>query len=405
MQSAYSETNAIGVAPQLLEASTVRWFDVAVGTAVLFLTTGAVNLQMPLYNTYAASAGLGNTLKALVFATYVTGLLPTLLLFGGLSDRVGRKWVMFGGLLSALLATSLMMLAPGIRSLFVARVLQGIGVGLCMGSGSAFLAECLERSGVSGRSVHLVTASTSLGFGGGALVTGTILVFSHTTHPWSYGAFATAMLLCLVLVPSLSRTPIAGGALMRLPHFSKGTLVANISISTAWAVTGVVISLIPGQLAQRGLSAWAGHALFLVNGTGAVLQPLARKMSVSKSLQMGFLLLPIGYFCLLAGGYGGSLLLVLVGASIAGSACYGFTYLGGLGQVTRSNPQHRARAVSGYFLCAYLGFGLPSVCLGLFADRFGLLTALVGFGVVVLLACVLLANLARNLNRALPRAL
>jgi MFS family permease len=49
------------------------------------------NLQVPLYGTYAKIAGFGSGISAIAFSTYVAGLLPTLILLGGISDRVGRK--------------------------------------------------------------------------------------------------------------------------------------------------------------------------------------------------------------------------------------------------------------------------------------------------------------------------
>ena len=40
-------------------------------------------------------------------------------------------------------------------------------------------------------------------------------------------------------------------------------------------------------------------------------------------------------FCLLYGAWAGHMSLVLLGAAMAGSACYGFTYLGGLAELSR----------------------------------------------------------------------
>jgi hypothetical protein len=49
------------------------------------------------------------------------------------------------------------------------------------------------------------------------------------------------------------------------------------------------------------------------------------------------------------------------------------------------------RAISGYLLCGYLGFGVPSILVGFVADRLGVTSTLVIFGVVIVLARVLLA--------------
>ncbi len=81
----------------------------------LFLVTAAVNLEVPLYRSYAQAAGYGNGLTAIVFAAYVAGLLPILICFGGISDRLGRKLVILLGLLSAALATMSMIISPNIK--------------------------------------------------------------------------------------------------------------------------------------------------------------------------------------------------------------------------------------------------------------------------------------------------
>ncbi len=368
---------------------TFRGYDSATAALALFLVTAAVNLEMPLYRAYAAQSGYGNGLITVVFAAYIAGLLPALLFFGGISDRIGRKQAIFAGLVAALGATVLMIYRPGIQLLFISRILQGIGVGLSVGAGSAYLAEALGGGKAAQRSAGYVALATSLGFGGGALFTGTVLLFTQTLLPISYWIIALSTAACLAMVLGMRGNRPAGGTLLRLPFFPKGTLPITLTITLAWAVTGVIISLMPAQLARNGLAAWAGHALFLVNGAGVAVQPWARRLDPRKALLVGAIILPIGYFALLYGAWAGHMSMVFMGSALAGSACYGFTYLGGLAEVTRRGGDQRARAVSGYFVFAYLGFGLPSVGLGFLADRFGLMPTLAGFGIVLALLCLL----------------
>jgi MFS family permease len=73
----------------------------------IFLITHAANLQIPLYGTYAKMAGFGSGISAIAFSTYVAGLLPTLILLGGASDRIGRKTVILASLFFACIATFL----------------------------------------------------------------------------------------------------------------------------------------------------------------------------------------------------------------------------------------------------------------------------------------------------------
>ena len=46
-------------------------------SAAIFLITHSTNLQVPLYGTYAESAGYGSGISAIAFASSIAGLLPT----------------------------------------------------------------------------------------------------------------------------------------------------------------------------------------------------------------------------------------------------------------------------------------------------------------------------------------
>lgn len=359
--------------------------------AVLFSVTAAVNLQVPLYRAYAAAEGLGTGPTALMFGAYVCGLLPVLLGLGGASDRVGRRPVLAIGLLASSLATLMMILRPEFSTLAAARVLQGVGVGLSVGTGTAYLAE-LPAVRSAERAAGFAAAATSLGFGCGALFTAGALFIHSTLVPLSYHAVLAAGVCCLALLrvmPPAHRATVEGTVdhppLFRLPFYPPGSVVPGLAIAAAWAVTGLVIAVVPAQLDRAGLGTWSGPALFLVNGCGALCQPWARRMGPRRALRVGMLVLPIGYTLLVAGSGLGRLPLLLLGAGVAGSACYGFTYLGGLAEVARRGQADRARSVAGFLLCAYLGFGVPPAVVGFLVDWIGTTAALVGFGAVLLL--------------------
>ena len=357
----------------------------------LYLVTGVVNLEVPLYRTYAAAAGWGTGLTAIAFAAYVAGLLPVLLFLGGLSDRLGRKSVVMLGLAAAVGATLLMILVPTMQALLVARLLKGIAVGLTVGTGTAWLAELAIGADADARAAGRVAVMTSLGFGSGALGTTLALLHGPALVPSSYWLALVLTLGCLALLLGTRGYAPQGGGLVRLPYFPDGAVAPGAAIALAWAVTGLIITIVPAQLARYQLDLWAGPALFLVNGTGALCQPLVRRMDAVRASHIGFLLLPLGYLTLIGGTWAGFLPLILAGAALAGAACYGFTYLGGLAVIAQLGGAQRARAVSGYFLCAYLGFGTPSVLLGFLADRTGVLEVLLAFGAIVLAMSAILA--------------
>ncbi|MBD2465931.1 MFS transporter [Oscillatoria sp. FACHB-1407] len=362
----------------------------------IFLITHAANLQIPLYNTYATLAGFGSGISAIAFSTYVAGLLPTLILLGGASDQIGRKKVILASLLFACVATFLMIAHPTIYTLFVTRVLQGIGVGLITGTGTAYLSTLMPQN--SARVAAYVSLTTALGFSSGALLTNLILSIHNSLVPFSYWIIFVLILGCIGLAINIPEQATIPTPLVRLPLFPSKAIWAGLAIALAWSLAGIVGIILPTQLVQYGLPNWSGPMLFIIVMTGVVFQPVARRMEPRRSLQLGSLLMVIGYALFTSGAAWGSLSLVLLGVAIAGIACYGFTYLGGLAEVVRLGGNQSARVTSGYFACAYLGYGIPVILIGFLSDRFGIIPTLVGFGAILLISNVLLIAVYQTLK-------
>ncbi len=359
------------------------------GTRVLlviscvFITMLAVNLEVPLYQTYARTSGYGTGSTSFVFAAYVLGLLPTIVLFGGVSDRIGRKRTLIVALLCALAATLVMMISPTMPALFLARVLQGIGVGLSLGTGTAYLMELTDKT----HRVPVYTGfATTLGIGGGALITSISLFYKHTRIPLSYWATIIATMLCMLFIAFLPESKrFSSGKMARLPHFPSGTIVFGLTIIIAWSVTGVIIALLPFALEDRHLGDWVGIMVFLSISTGVLVQPLARRLSPFHAIKIGMVLVSLSCLFLFAGAWHGAISLVLLGAMLGGVSSFGFSYIGGLSAVVHASQNETARAVSGYFLMAYLGLGLPAILVGSLGKIFGLFSALSVFGVFIVL--------------------
>ncbi|MBY5989716.1 MFS transporter [Roseovarius atlanticus] len=349
----------------------------------LFTVTFAVNLQAPLYEVYAAQSDVGATAVTVAFAAYVGGLLPTLLLLGGLSDRIGRRVPIALALILGTVATALLVQVPSWASLVVARVLLGIGTGLATTAGTAYMTEILGP-GRARNAALVVTSATSLGFGGGALATGISLgVQGPTLLPASYIVlFVAAPVLALIALglPRIDKPrPVS---LLRLPVFPSGTWVFGAAMALAWSTTGMTIAVIPLELAANDLGGWTGLVIFLAIFMGFLCQPMARRMSNDRALALGFVLIPLGFLVLLVGVWLKVLTFVLVGTCITSAASYGFTYLAALAEVSLRAPDDRARATAGLFVYAYFGFSLPVIASGALADMLGLLSALVAFAAV-----------------------
>lgn len=349
----------------------------------LFTVTFAVNLQAPLYDAYAAESDVGTTAVTIAFAAYVGGLMPTLLLLGGLSDRIGRRTPIALALILGAAATALLVYAPSWTSLVVARCLLGVGTGLATTAGTAYMTEILGV-GRAKNAALIVTSATSLGFGGGALATGISLgIQGPTLLPASYIVlFIAAPILAVValVLPRVDRPQHV--PLVRLPVFPTGTWMFGAAMALAWSTTGMTIAVIPLELAANGLGGWTGLVIFLAIFVGFLCQPIARRMTNDRALALGFVLIPLGFCVLLVGVWLKLLAFVLIGTCITSAASYGFTYLASLAEVSLRAPNDRARATAGLFVYAYFGFSLPVIASGALADVLGLLMALAVFAVV-----------------------
>lgn len=325
--------------------------------------TFAVNLQAPLYDVYAEQSNVGATAVTVAFAAYVAGLMPTLVLLGGLSDRIGRRTPIALALILGMLATILLTKFPSWQSLVIARVMLGVGTGLAATAGTTYMTEIMGVNNARNAALT-VTSATSLGFGGGALATGISLGLQGATLvPASFIFLFVIAPILTFSVLSLPKVDIPKPVTMlRLPVFPTGTWVFGAAMALAWSTTGMTIAVVPLELQANGLGGWTGLVIFLAIFVGFLCQPLARRITNAKALALGFVLIPLGFFVLIAGVWLKILTLVLLGTCITSAASYGFTYLASLSEASLSAPDDRARATAGLFVYAYFGFSIPVNC-------------------------------------------
>lgn len=189
--------------------------------ALCVMTTG-VNLQAPLYAAYARADGVGVMATTLAFSFYVAGVLPVLLALGGLSDRIGRRRVMLLALALSAGGTLLMLLHPHVSTLAVARLVLGTGTALMSATATAYMLELFGGERAS-RAANWVTASTSIGFGLGPVLTSVCLMLQESLTPPSFLLHLAAVAVCGVLVWRLPETAPRSGPrapMLRLPYFT-----------------------------------------------------------------------------------------------------------------------------------------------------------------------------------------
>lgn len=141
---------------------------VAYGLTILLL---GGSIPTPLYEVYQNLWRFSEGMLTVVYAVYVAGILAALLCAGRLSDRVGRRPVLLSALALAATSAVVFAMAPGVGSLIVARIQQGLAIGAFSGAATAALIELEPRS--DDRFATLVsTACVPSRFAAGALLSG-----------------------------------------------------------------------------------------------------------------------------------------------------------------------------------------------------------------------------------------
>jgi len=121
---------------------------VAAMIGVLFAGSTVVT---PLYVVYKQQFGFSQITLTLIYAAYVLGNLAALLLFGRLSDEIGRRRTAMIAMAIAIVSAVVFLFARGVAALYAGRILSGLAIGIGAGTATAWLAELVGRPRQVGR--------------------------------------------------------------------------------------------------------------------------------------------------------------------------------------------------------------------------------------------------------------
>ncbi|MBV9138730.1 MAG: MFS transporter [Hyphomicrobiales bacterium] len=373
------------------------------GYAFLMLFVGTT-IPTPLYRVYQGELHFSSGVLTLIFAVYVLFLIPSLLTFGQISDRIGRRAVILLGFSLGALGAAIFAGAEGLAPLFLARALQGISTGVVAGAGTAAMLE-LEPRGNRQRAAFAVSVANSSGAALGPLFGGILAQYGPWPTRLPYLIYLVLMLpiAALGFMPETvsQRRPFA--LELRLPavpaEIRTQFAFASAVSFTVWAAAGLFLTLAPGYvqlLLGLGNLAIGGAFVSLMLFASSGAQVLSRRLTHKASITIGLILLPIGLASLALANPWQSGAMLLAGALIVGAG-HGFGYLGAMVLINRLAPEaRRAEVASGFYIVSYLGVAVPVIAVGFGAQWLGLLMAVAMFsGVVGLLALVLLAACGR----------
>ncbi|MFC0040257.1 MFS transporter [Actinomadura rayongensis] len=362
----------------------------------------------PLYATYQARWGFSPITTTVVFGAYAVAVLVALLIFGRLSDHVGRRPVLFAALAVQAATMVVFAYAGDVGVLIGARIVQGLATGAAVGAIGAAMLDVDRTRGT-------VVNSVAPGFGtaAGALASALVVRFlpapTHLIYLMLMAVFLLQIVGVAVLRETVTAKPGAIAAMVpevRIPRRVRRPMAIAAPVMFAvWALAGFYGSLSPALtagLVHSRSALYGGLGLFTLAGVAAVSVLLMRDVRVRPVMYVGTGALIVGVIGTLLAVDAGSTLGFFVGTAVAGLG-FGSGFQGGIRMVAPlAEPHERAGVLSATYVVCYLGMGVPAVIAGVLVVHGGglLVTAREYGAAVVLLAAIALVGLLLDRPKA-----
>lgn len=348
---------------------------------VLVLNLFAATAPSPLYRVYQDQLRFSALTLTAIFAVYSVAVLIALLVFGSVSDYVGRRRVIVAALAFNMGGCALFLAAHSVGLLVAARVLQGVAVGAGIGALGAAMID-LQPSGSNLASVG-TSAGNFLGQGTGALCTSLLAQFgpAPTRLIWWLLLGGLAAAAAGILLMPESGTPRPGVLASLRPRVGVprparvAFVVATPCLIAAWSLCGFYLSLGPSLAAQVIGSpnlVWGGLVIFLLTGAAAVAAMAGAGIPAGRAMLGGCLILFAGTAITFGVITAGTAAAFLAGTAVAGVG-FGLAFLGAFRMVTALAPSaERAGLIAAIFVVNFLAFSIPALIAGWAVTRYGL---------------------------------
>ncbi|MFF2921754.1 MFS transporter [Streptomyces celluloflavus] len=382
----------------------------------------SANQFSSLLGAYRTDLGLTTATTTALFAIYVLGLIPGLLLGSPLADRRGRRPVVFTALAVSALATCLLMTGPAATwALWPGRFLTGLGAGALLTAGSVWIKELSTppygTAATPGAAARRAGLFLSAGFASGGLAAA--LIAQWAPHPMitaylPHLALAAAAARFAAHAPETSpvrtaaavsarvgggtapvhltgeaapahptgesaaaRTATTSGPASAPAPAPGGSSAGGSSPATAFrrlvvpvapwvfAAPTIAFATLPG-LVDAHLDGWqtvyAGVATAITPGAGLLVAPLARRLAARHRIATaaaGLAAIALGLLVAALAVAHTQPAVALAAAALLGAG-YGLCVAYGLTEVAALAPAHRlARLTARFWALCYLGFITP----------------------------------------------
>jgi len=223
-----------------------RTFALALVTFACFTDITAYSVAVPVLPDLSRRLGASPTMVGFLFASFGVTLLTVSVPMGAISDRIGRRVPMVGGLVALAAATLLFAFATSLPVLFAARLVQGAADAITWVVGFALIADRYAAD-ERGRVTGVVMSGTSFAFMIGPSIGGWLYEAGGIRLPFLFVtglAIVSAVSFLLIDLPPAHANyePVPLKTVLRVPAVAACT-IAVVAASATLSMLEPVLAL------------------------------------------------------------------------------------------------------------------------------------------------------------------
>ncbi|MET1249414.1 MFS transporter [Sporolactobacillus sp. STCC-11] len=365
----------------------------------LCITLLGTNIPSPLLAVYRAQWHLSPSLVTLLFAIYAVVVIPTIIISGQLSDQLGRKKLLTPGVFFIIVGSLLFALSTNFTMLLIARIFQGLSVGMMNGVAVAALTE-LDTKQNRIKAAFVGSMAVTVGNALGPVLSGALGEYAPFPMQLAYlfhMVLAIPGFIGLFYMSEKVKRPVA--IHVRRPAVPRALIgrfyLSGMTSFIAWSIMSLMLSIIPSytnQLVGSSNLAVAGAIVALVLSISTVSQIVLKRIALQKLSIIGFIVMIAGLASLIAVLETKSLIFLVLTTLLIGFG-HGPAFAGSLALTNHISPdESRGDIIASFYVLTYLGVSLPILGLGIVSHWTGLNGAILLY--VLLMTLMMLVGIA-----------
>ncbi|KXJ62240.1 MAG: hypothetical protein AXW14_00210 [Alteromonas sp. Nap_26] len=389
------------------------FYAASVAIILVYMTSGA---PISLFNTYRLEDGITNADLGIVSLGYFLAAAVALLMFGQMSNYVGRKTMAIAALLCVLLSSILLLNMHSVWVLCLARILQGFACGVATSSIGAFVVD--NNKGQPKWLVATITStSPMIGISLGAMSTGALVSWGPFPRTLAFALLVLITTLCLAFMLFAKETVSKKvGALRSLYpnlYFTTGQGFAMLSMTgvvvATWSLGAFYQAFGPSVLAEQigttnaFISAMAFSSVMILTPVGGF---VSHFFSPKNAVRLGMFVYLCAAWIILFALSQGYLVLFLV-ASLCVGLAQGIATTACLHILLNDVAiEIRARLLSTIFVISYSGAVVPITFASLFASSYSVFEICIGYitlGTIAALVGIIASSQLRTPDDAIAK--